>query len=97
MKIVPVSVVAMAIISTGHAASADDIRCTAVPAAQRMSIETAITKAEALGYAIREAKQSKGCWKVEGYDRNGAKIEIYLHPVSGDVIKPAGWRAPGGT
>jgi hypothetical protein len=73
-------------------ALADDIRCPSVAAQQRIAIEKVIERAEALGYSVHEAKRSKGCWKVEGYDRNGAEIEIRFDPASGDVVKPRGWR-----
>ncbi len=71
------------------AARADDVACTSGTAGQDMSIE----KAEALGYAVKKAKRSKGCWEVEGFDRNGAEIEIRIDPSSGEVVKPGNWRA----
>jgi len=78
----------------GTPALADRDRCTAVAADKWIAIEKAIEKAEALGYAVSEAKRSKGCWEIEGYDRNGAEIELILDPVSGDVVKPRSWRPP---
>jgi len=82
--------------SAGMATSAlaDEPRCPAIAAQQWMPIEKVIQRAEALGYAVSETKRSKGCWKVEGYDRNGAEIEIRFDPASGDVVKPRGWRPP---
>jgi hypothetical protein len=85
---------ALVVAGFGSTVRADDVRCPGIPAQQWLSIETAIQKAEALGYAVREAKRSKGCWEVEGYDRNGAEIELRLDPASGDVVKPRGWRPP---
>ena len=82
--------------SFSHAALADDISCATATVQSPISIETAIGKAETLGYAVSEAKRSKGCWKIEGYDRNGAEIEIVLDPQSGEVMKPARWRPPAG-
>lgn len=75
------------------AARADNIACKSGTAGQGMSIEKAIEKAETLGYAVKKAKRSKGCWEVEGFDRNGAEIEIRIDPMSGEVVKPANWRA----
>jgi hypothetical protein len=74
----------------GTPALADRDRCTAVAADKWIAIE----KAERLGYAVSEAKRSKGCWEIEGYDRNGAEIELILDPVSGDVVRPRSWRPP---
>ncbi|WP_249225297.1 PepSY domain-containing protein [Tardiphaga alba] len=58
-----------------------------------MPIEKAIEKAETLGYAVKKAKRSKGCWEVEGFDSHGAEVEIRIDPVSGEIVKPADWRA----
>lgn len=81
-------------VSLGSPALADRDRCAAVPSEKWMAIDKAIEKAEALGYAVSEAKRKKGCWEIEGYDRNGAEIELTLDPVSGEVVKPRGWRPP---
>lgn len=68
-------------------AFADKLRCAPVASAQWMPIEKAIAKSESLGYAVRKAKRSKGCWKVEGVDRQGAEVTVYLNPVSGDLVR----------
>jgi len=77
-------------------AKADDVYCPANTSKTSMSIEQALSKAESLGYSVKEAKRSKGCWKIEGFDRNGAEIEIRFDPTSGDVMKPRDWRQPAG-
>ncbi len=94
MRITSILLATALLAGLGTSALADRDRCAAVPADQWMSIDKAVAKAEALGYAVSEAKRSKGCWEIEGYDRNGAEIELTLDPVSGDVVKPRGWRAP---
>jgi hypothetical protein len=94
MKIITVPLACAVIAALVTPALADRDRCAAVPADQWMSIEKVVGKAEALGYTVSEAKRSKGCWEIEGYDRNGAEIELTLDPVSGDVVKPRGWRSP---
>ena len=68
-------------------AFADELRCPPVAQDQWMPIDQAIAKSESLGYAVRKAKRSKGCWKVEGIDRQGAEVTVYLNPVSGDVVR----------
>jgi len=80
--------------ASGSSAFADKVRCTASPGSASLPIEKAIEKSESLGYAVREIKRSKGCWKIEGHDRNGVSVEFYLDPVSGEIVKPASWRAP---
>lgn len=77
-------------------ARADDPWCPESSTQNTLSIEQAVSKAEALGYSVKEAKRSKGCWKIEGFDRNGAEIEIRFDPASGQVVKPRDWRLPAG-
>lgn len=94
MKYSLLALAAVMTASFGSGAMAEQNRCTVTSAQKSMSIEAAIGKAEALGYAVSKTKQSKGCWKIEGYDRNGAEIEIVLDPASGEIMKPTGWRQP---
>lgn len=68
-------------------AHADRMRCAPVPAGQWMAIEKVIAKAETLGYTVRETKKDDGCWKVKGFDRNGAKVSIYLDPASDEIVR----------
>lgn len=93
----PISAALIAAVVTaasGGSAFADKVRCTVSPGSATLPIEKAIEKSESLGYAVREIKRSKGCWKIEGHDRNGAEVEFHLDPVSGEIVKPASWRAP---
>lgn len=77
-----------------RSAAADEAHCPSSMAQQSMSIEAAISKAETLGYAVRKAKRSQGCWKIDGYDGNGAEIEFILDSQSGEIVKPPRWRPP---
>lgn len=72
----------------------DHDRCPAIQSDQWLPIEKAIGKAETLGYTVSKAKRSKGCWEIEGHDRNGAKVEVMLDPASGEVVKPRHLRQP---
>ncbi len=90
----PAAALAAVLIAGSAGAALADVRCPTPRDAQWISIETVIKKAEDLGYSVKEAKRSDGCWEIEGYDRNGAEIEIHFDPVSGDVVKPRGWRPP---
>jgi hypothetical protein len=95
MKIVSALAACVLIAGLATPALADRERCAAVPTDQWMAIDKAIGKAEGLGYAVTKAKRGKkGCWEIEGYDRNGAEIELKLDPASGEVVKPRDWRPP---
>ena len=93
MKIAAIGFALAIFVGFAGAAKADDYRCSGNG---KLSLQEAVGKAEALGYSVKETERSKGCWKVEGFDRNGAEIEIRFDPVSGDVVKPRDWRPPSG-
>lgn len=93
MRLIPIAFAA-SLLAAGSAAASDGRRCTPAQGTAGLTIEQAIARAEALGYAVKEAKRSKGCWEIEGYDRNGAEIEIVLDPASGEPVKPRNWRPP---
>lgn len=87
-----IALMILPVVFSTQAAFADNRSCTATT--QTMTLEAATQKAEAFGYAVNKAKSSKGCWKIEGFDRNGAEIEITFDPGSGQVVKPRAWRTP---
>jgi hypothetical protein len=88
MKYAPIVLIAASLGLASGAAHADDVACKSGAADAGLSIDKAIEKAEALGYKVKKAKRSKGCWEVEGFDRNGAEIEIRIDPVSGEIVQP---------
>ena len=87
MKYTSVALIAVSISLAAGIARADDIACKSVTSGQGLSIDKAIEKAEAMGYTVKKAKRSKGCWEVEGFYRNGAEIEIRLDPASGEIVR----------
>lgn len=89
MKYAAIALIAASLGLGASIAHADDVACKSAATGQAVSIDKAIEKAEALGYAVKKAKRSRGCWEIEGFDRNGAEIEIRIDPVSGEVVKPA--------
>jgi len=91
MRLLSTLIIAVAAtVSYGAAAQAAD-KCAYVPRDQWIPIDQAIRKAETLGYEVREVEQDDGCWEVEGFDKNGAKIKLYLDPANGEVVKPSDW------
>lgn len=93
MKFATLALASALSIATVGIAVADDARCSPASGQNALTLEQAAGKAEALGYAVKEIKRSKNCWKIEGFDRHGAQIEIRFDPASGDVVKPRDWRA----
>lgn len=91
MKILPIALATAITLGFAGTALADQ-RCPTIAAQEWMPIEKIIAKAETLGYAVTKSKRSKGCWKIEGFDRNGAEIEIRFSPATGDVVMPRDFR-----
>lgn len=62
--------------------------CTTEPK-QKWMTEAAMQKKLADdGYKIRKFKISRGnCYEIYGAGRNDKKIEIYLNPVDGKIVK----------
>jgi hypothetical protein len=62
-------------------------RCGTTDKASWMSIAGITAKAEASGLEVRKVEASGGCYEVYGIDKQGQRVEAYLHPVSGAVVK----------
>ncbi len=74
--------------ATGPAlADSSDPRCGPIEPSQWMSIADISAKAEANGLTVRKIDRDNGCYDVKGIDAKGQRLEITMHPVSGEVIK----------
>jgi hypothetical protein len=54
---------------------------------QWMTKDAAKTKAAEQGYDVRRVKREDGCFEVYAIDKNGSKVELYMNPVSGEIVK----------
>jgi hypothetical protein len=54
---------------------------------QWMSKAAAKTKATQMGYDVRRIKRENGCYEVYAIGKNGTRMEIYMNPVTGAVVK----------
>jgi len=52
-----------------------------------MSAQTARKKATRLGYRVRRVERDDGYYEVDAYDKNGRRVELYLHPTTGRLIR----------
>ncbi len=52
-----------------------------------MSIDAVKAKAAGMGYNVRRVKREDGCYEVYAIGKNGGRVEIYMHPVTGKVVK----------
>lgn len=38
------------------------------------------------GWQVRRMKEDGGCWEVYGTTPDGLRVEVYVHPVTGEVL-----------
>ena len=51
-----------------------------------MTKEDAKAKAKTMGYDSRKVKTENGCYELYTTDKDGAKMEVFMHPVSGKIV-----------
>jgi hypothetical protein len=63
--------------------------CTDEPTSKWLTEEQMMEKIKDMGYKdIRNFHVSKGkCYEIYGYDRDGRKVEVYFHPISGEIAE----------
>lgn len=75
-------------LSFAGVASADEILCEVAEGSAMISEEKVREIAAAAGYSdIRKVEAEDGCLEAKGMNRDGKKVELYVHPVSGDIVK----------
>ena len=42
--------------------------------------------AEAAGYQVQKAKLKAACGEIYALDRNGARVELFVDPTSGQIV-----------
>lgn len=76
---------AVGMLATMPAFADDD--CSAAPRDQWLQPDQIKAKAEEMGYTVRSVGEDDGCLEVKGFDKAGAKIEVYFDPVTGAVVE----------
>jgi hypothetical protein len=62
--------------------------CTSEPKEKWLSEGDMKSKIATLGYKYKVFKVTTGnCYEIYGLDSSGKRIEIYFHPVSGQVVE----------
>ena len=67
-------------------ASGDDAYCGKT-SGQWMSKDAAKNKAADMGYDVRRIKREDGCYEIYAIGKNCARVEIYMNPVTGTIVK----------
>ncbi len=52
-----------------------------------LSHEAISTMATEMGYDVRRVETDDSCYEVYAFDQSGRRVEIYMHPVTGVVVK----------
>jgi hypothetical protein len=62
--------------------------CTSEPKDKWISVSEMKSKIASLGYDAKVFKVTKGnCYEIYGIDKAGKRIEIYFHPITGNVVE----------
>lgn len=65
-------------------------KCTDEPESKWITEAQMKTRIEQMGYKddVKALHVSKGrCWEIYGHDKDGKKVEIYFHPISGAIVE----------
>ena len=86
-KIIIPAALALSFITIAPAFAGDDGDCAKAPRDQWLSKEAITARVSELGYKVRRVKVEDGCYEVYAFDKNGARAEIYIDPVSGRIMR----------
>jgi hypothetical protein len=63
-------------------------KCTDEAKAKWMSEDSMKAKIAQLGYSYRVFKVTAGnCYEIYGQDKAGKRVEVYFHPVTGEIVE----------
>ena len=74
------------LVTTGSALAESESSCGNAPKAQWMSEDAIKAKATAEGLDVREVKAENGCYEIKAIDKNGARVERVVNPITGEVV-----------
>ena len=84
------ALISLAAVMLGAAATAEAGSlggpCTTAPQTEWLSLEVLQTKVEALGYKVQKAKLKNACGEIYALDKNGARVELFVDPTSGEIV-----------
>lgn len=73
--------------STAPALASEEASCGNAPRDQWLSEDAIKAKAAALDYDVRSVKIEDGCYEAYAIAGNGQRVEVYLNPLTGDVVR----------
>ncbi|WP_159593825.1 PepSY domain-containing protein [Chelativorans xinjiangense] len=84
--LIPVIAFALAGI-VGTASASDDEMKIDAPQDQWLTVAQIAEKFTSQGYDVRQVKAKKAAYEVYAIDKDGRRIETYVHPVTGEPLK----------
>ncbi len=83
--IIATSTMILAIASPAFAGEGN-AQCTNT-SSEWMSLDAAKAKVAEQGYDARRVTREDGCYEVYAIGKDGARVELYLNPVTGKIVK----------
>lgn len=78
---------AAVIAGTGIAAASSFERpCTTAPAKDYAPMHALVSMVETMGYKVTKTKLKNSCAEIYARDANGAKVELFIDPTSGEIL-----------
>ncbi|MBX6322498.1 MAG: PepSY domain-containing protein [Rhodospirillaceae bacterium] len=69
------------------ALAGEDLACGDAPRSQWLSQDAVKAKLVEQKYDVRRLKVEDGCYEAHAIGPDGARVEVYLNPVSGEVVR----------
>jgi hypothetical protein len=85
-NILPFATIVLVLAAAAPALAKGNSACGDAPRAQWLSEEAIKAKGVELGYEVRRVKVEDGCYELYALDKNKAKVEVYLNPVTGALV-----------
>lgn len=86
MRILISTLTVLAGISIAGTALAENESCGDAPKSQWLSEQAIKDKAAAQGLDVRQVKVEGSCYEIKATDKNGARVERVVNPVTGAFV-----------
>ncbi|MEN9658286.1 MAG: hypothetical protein RL571_1751 [Pseudomonadota bacterium] len=65
----------------------DYFHCTTAPKTEWIAGSDAHAKIVAMGYKVKEFKETAACYEIEGWDKTGQRVEVAFDPKTLAVVR----------
>ena len=85
-KFLVLTTTSLALAFASPAMASDDAKCGNT-SGEWMSRDAVKTIMVEKGYDVRRVKSDDGCYEVYAIDKNGARVEVKINPVTGEIVE----------